>query len=281
MKKLFTFFLAVAIALLILIATSFFALLIDSVDSFILRGIFNTLSFVGFCVVLHKKGFPTWYYLSAGVIGYVIFSLILGTFYTGAHPGYKMIFFAPWVGLFFGWLFNNAQKIRSHWKIVFLCIYFFLHYAVLFDRGVHAIAYSPMINSAESTYRQDFEIGLLPSFDTLYVRDLKHEINLFHFWNSACGSCKMEMELYPAIIEELNGRVMIYPANSEMPNDTLGLFYSLSEFENSNCIKPIKGFGVKESPLIKTALFPSTVVLDKNGNIVFIGNLENALEKFQ
>ncbi len=281
MKKLLWYILAVALALLILVATSFFSLLIDSAHSFVARGVVNTLAFIFFSILCHRKGRPTWYYVSAGLLGYVIYSLIMGSFYTGTHPGYKMIFFAPWVGLFFGWLFNNASKLKMAWKVTFLALYFFIHYAILFDKGMHAIAYSPMINHAETAYPQERAIGLLSTSDTLFVRDLNHEINIFHFWNSACGSCKKEMELYPEIIENFKERAMIYPANSEMPRDTIGLFYSLPQFVNYKFITPIKGFGVKESPLIKTALFPSTVVLNKNGSVVFIGNLENAIEKFQ
>lgn len=281
MKKLLWYLLAVAIALLILIANSFYGYFITNYYCFAARGISVTLSFIIFSIVYHRKGKSTLFYVTAGLLSYIVFSLIAGSFYAGTHPGYKMTFFAPWVGLFFGWLFNNASKLKMAWKVTFLALYLFIHYAILFDKGLHAIAYSPMINHAETAYPQERAIGLLSTSDTLFVRDLNHEINIFHFWNSACGSCKKEMELYPEIIENFKERAMIYPANSEMPRDTIGLFYSLPQFVNYKFITPIKGFGVKESPLIKTALFPSTVVLDKNGSIVFIGDLENAMEKFQ
>jgi thiol-disulfide isomerase/thioredoxin len=281
MKKLLWYLLAVAIALLILIANSFYGYFITNYYCFAARGISVTLSFIIFSIVYHRKRKSTLFYVTAGLLSYVVFSLIAGSFYTGTHPGYKMTFFAPWVGLFFGWLFNNVSKLKMAWKVTFLALYFFIHYAILFDKGVHAIAYSPMINNSEKAYPQEHAIGLLSNSDTLFVRDLNHEISIFHFWNSACGSCKKEMELYPEIIENFKERAMIYPANSEMPRDTIGLFYSLPQFADNSSITPIKGFGVKESPLMKTALYPSTVVLDKNGNMLFIGNLENAIEKFQ
>lgn len=280
MKKLLYYIISVAIALLVLVATSFFALLIHKVESFILRGLVNTLAFTIFCVYYHRKGFASWFYLSSGFLAYIIYSLIMGTFYEGAHPGYKMIFFAPWIGLLFGWVFNNVSKIKTYQKLLLMATYFFVHYAILFDMGVRAIAYAPMIKNSKTTFEKEYAIGILEDMDTLHVSDLKHEINIFHFWNSACGNCKVEMDMYPELLREFEGRVAIYPANSEMPRDTLGLFYALSQFKESKFIIPVKGFGLKQSPLVKTALYPSTVILNSEGTVVFIGSLDDVFNEF-
>lgn len=281
MKKLFWYLLAIAIALVILIANSFYAFISEDYHSFVIRGIAVTLSFIVYAIFYHKKGKSTLFYVTAGLLGYVAFSLIGGTFYKNAHIGYKLTFFAPWVGLFFGWLFNNAQKIKTYWKVTFLAIYLFLHYTILFDIIFYEMSFGDMAKNKEVVYDQNLPVGILRSSDTLFVKDLKSEINIFHFWNSGCGSCKYDMGLYPDILLKLKGRATIYPANAPLERDSADLFFRLEELGNLNSIIPIKGFGIKKTPLIDVKIFPSAVVLDNQGNMIYVGELRHVLTEFK
>ncbi|MCX6313823.1 MAG: TlpA disulfide reductase family protein [Sphingobacteriales bacterium] len=129
-------------------------------------------------------------------------------------------------------------------------------------------------------YTPDFQItgktgeGLL-----LNSNSFKGKIVLFDFWHSKCGACYNKFPILEAFYtkEKDNANLLIYAFNKPLKGDSA--FQAFNEISKRDFHFPVllptdidlpEKFGV--------FLYPTTIILNKEGRVIFKGELEDAID---
>ena len=114
--------------------------------------------------------------------------------------------------------------------------------------------------------------------------DFKNKIVVLDFWNTSCGSCYAAFPEYTKQITKWSKQtdVEFYTVNVPIKTDSLGQADNVLKKRGYNFNNLIGFSPDSTNKIFKVVAFPTTIVFDKSGNIVYRGNpnqLDKVLEK--
>lgn len=121
------------------------------------------------------------------------------------------------------------------------------------------------------------KIGFDYQGNEIFITDWKGKMVLLDFWHSKCSSCFTK---FPQL-EALNSKYgksdsfLIFAVNHPLKSDTLNQSFRMIEQRNYT----FNNIVLSDKSIIKSfdiQFFPTTVILNKDGNIIFLGDIEEA-----
>lgn len=122
----------------------------------------------------------------------------------------------------------------------------------------------------------DFEVPLCREDGSIALKDLLGKPAVINFWATWCGGCCKELPEFQSFFDEYGDRVNVLAVHSAEMTEDVEAFLNKSSYsfifalDRDNTMIPALG---------GSSAFPQTVILDKNGVIVYnrIGSVDRAL----
>ena len=194
---------------------------------------------------------------------------------------YKIVpFYISWIlGVYAG--YNFYVRVNKKFIIPLLLSIFPITMSLgLYDLWFHRIEYGNWTGEVAAKPVASFEL-----FDKegamVNNESLKGKIILFDFWFVGCGPCWVKFPDLQRLYEqyESNPIVEIYAVNRPMEQDKPGALFS--RIEDKEYTFPV----LKGTQEIMDALdvykYPTVMLINANGEMVFMGELESAEEKLK
>ena len=114
--------------------------------------------------------------------------------------------------------------------------------------------------------------------NTITNQDFIGRYTIFDFWNTGCGVC---FQKFPKL-EELyrkygsNKNVFIYAVNVKLPRDKEGVSFEIISEKGYSFPTLQSGQAEDAKNIFGVKVYPTTIVLNQSGIIVFRGDMEKA-----
>jgi len=181
-------------------------------------------------------------------------------------------------GIFMGYLFYTSSKyVKSGIVVASILCCTFLYFKG-YDLWLNKLNFGTFTGIVHSKAE-------IPEFEftdkngnTFTNQDFVGKYAIFDFWNTSCGICFRE---FPKFEEQYvkyrsNSNVALYSVNVKLPRDKEGVsFEIISEIGYS--FPTLQGGQIEDAKnIFGVTVYPTVVVLNPAGVMVFRGNLENA-----
>jgi len=192
--------------------------------------------------------------------------------------------FNPIIGIVFGFIYLLLQKVYLKIAIVLLLIVF-CGWAT--SKAIHVwLDYYTYGTWSGLTDEEIIDFCLTSKDSKVCKADLKNKIVVLDFWNTSCGKCYAAFPEFSKQIKKWSrdSDIEFYTVNVPIKTDSLGQADNVLKtkgysFKNLIAYNPDSTYKV-----FKVIAYPTTIVLDKEGKIVFRGNpsqLEKILESMK
>jgi thiol-disulfide isomerase/thioredoxin len=117
------------------------------------------------------------------------------------------------------------------------------------------------------------------SDSSILDNNFSNKIIVLDFWHTQCGACFRKFPKLEALYQRFSSdtNFSFYAVNIPLPND--GPSKAWRMIENRGYTFPVaKSLTIQITNFFKIEAFPTTIICDKNGDVVFKGSIENAAE---
>ncbi len=183
-------------------------------------------------------------------------------------------------GILMGFLYYISKK---HFKIIiaalstFSCL--FLHFKG-YDMWIHKLSYGTYTGKID-TYPASNLKFTNEAGDSISLADMGGKYVVMDFWYSQCGVCFSKIPKTQTLYDQLkkDPDIVFYSINAKVDSDTEQ--YAFTHLKQLGYSLPVLRVNIKDSLLTKMGIvgYPTVLILDPNGNIVFRGGIESA-EKY-
>lgn len=246
--------------------------------SFSLRGIVSLLLYFFIPIFLKNKGsFDIPNAIAVLISPFVIFATsILPS--SDMALAYKLTSWMPIAGYGLAFLFEKSNLFQKKVLVISSSLILSLLLIKVFPAIIHNHIFSTYDSSVNLWIDDDYIIGVKESGDTLLAGDLKSEFTVLHFWSTACGACKIEMESYNKLLEsEIKDKVQICPIKIDLPRDKADDYLYNFNTQN-NTILPTHITKSQAEQAFQINSLPTSMVLHNQIQIISLGTLEEAID---
>ena len=175
----------------------------------------------------------------------------------------------------------NTQSVKNRYLYTFLLFLFpFMLNLNLYSSWVHFIEFGNFSGRVEDQQIISFELSD-ESGNITNNASVKGKIVLFDFWFISCGPCWKKFPQLQEVYEKYqeNPQVEIYAVNRPMSNDRPG--QSFQSIKDKGYTFPVLQGNQKVMDDFDIYVYPTVVVLDQNGQIAFMGKIDDAERTIQ
>lgn len=242
---------------------------------FILLGI---VSYFSFKLFKDRIGAVTiWIALTSFILIFIAFFLYQNTikFTIKLAPFYGTMF----LGLLAGYMLA-VGSIKQRRMVFFLGIIPLVFSLGASDLWVHKIEYGNWTGNVTSSKVIPFSFSDKTG-EIVNQDSLKGSVVLFDFWFINCGPCWRKFPKLQEIYEKYSTHadVQIYAVNRPMKRDEPGSLFST--IEEKNYTFPVLKGNQKDLDALGVYKYPTVMLLDKNGLIVFMGEHDEVEKKLE
>ena len=183
------------------------------------------------------------------------------------------------LGILSGYLYY-IKAIRKLALPLLLSIFPLLMSFGVYDLWIHKIEYGSWTGEVNEQKVAPFEL-LAKNGDLVTNETLADRIVLLDFWFISCGPCWVKFPDLQRIYEKYqsNPEVEIYAVNRPMPRDKPGALFQ--RIEDKEYTFPVLGGTQQVMDLLGVYKYPSVTILNQKGEMVFMGELEDAELKLE
>ena len=188
-----------------------------------------------------------------------------------------------YISVFLGILSGYFYYKRGFRKLVLpmlLALFPLLMSFGIYDLWIHKIEYGNWTGEVVEQKVVPFEL-LTKNGDAITNESLENKIVLFDFWFIGCGPCWVKFPDLQRLHEqyESNPMVEIYAVNRPMPRDKPGALFQ--RIEDKDYTFPVLRGNQQLMDLMGVYKYPSVMILNQKGEMVFMGELEDAERKLE
>ncbi|MDD2611645.1 MAG: TlpA disulfide reductase family protein [Bacteroidales bacterium] len=184
--------------------------------------------------------------------------------------------FAPSVGILLALLFEKITK--KAFKAILFLIPILIGLWLYFQGGKfwqHYIIYETF--SSGETFKKAPMFALKQDSVILTNTDFKGKIVVLYFWDTSCTYCIQKFPALKAKTDKWSKStdILFYSVNCPLERDTIGQAEAVlkaRKIDMVNLTGPEAGEKTYDATGIR--VFPTTIILDPSGNIVFWGDIE-------
>ena len=218
-----------------------------------------------------------WGVMTVIVVG-VLFALVPKAMFSTIKYSYKVwpfylsVMFGVMAGLYF---FKGSGS--SNMKPTYLALFPLLMALGPYDLWIHKIEYGNFFGKVAVKEVIPFEFTNKAG-EIVNNESLKGSYVLFDYWFIACGPCWVKFPELQKMYEEYesNPEVQIYAVNRPMRSDKPGALFS--RIEDRNYTFPVLAGTQETLDALGIYKYPTVMLLNPEGEIVFMGELEKAHE---
>ena len=242
---------------------------------FLLLGLVSYISFKNFGDRVGKV--TVWISLSFFILVFILFFLYQNTikFTIKLSPFYLTMF----LGLLMGYLVSRegARKMRIALILGVLPLIFSLGFSDLWN---HRIEYGNWTGEVSNSEVIPFSFSDKTG-NSIDQNLLQGKVVLFDFWFINCGPCWVKFPKLQEVYEKYNSHpdVEIYAVNRPMKRDEPGALFST--IEEKGYTFPVLRGTQEVLDALGVYKYPTVMLIDRNGFIVFTGELEQAEKKLE
>ncbi|MBC6111183.1 redoxin domain-containing protein [Pedobacter sp. CCM 8938] len=168
-------------------------------------------------------------------------------------------------------------------KISWLCIYILFNLFVFlkgYDLWLNKVNYGTFVGKVN--IQKDFTItGFDKNNKPVIVNKGKYVV--LDFWFSSCGACFKEFPQFENLYKKYKTRkdIMFYAVNTPMPSDKVGITSFRMIAERKYSFPVLQMTDNLEANKLAITVYPTTFLLDKNGNIIYKGDIEGLITQLE
>ena len=266
----------------------FFSLLIELITS-PLRGYVNLMAcaivtfllyfiFINLMLKKYESKLKSQWLLFACILGCIIIQLPLRIISFSGTLGTLPDFLFHLFGIFMGYFYHIYSKYVKLGIIVtsILCCTF------LYFKGYSLWLYKLNFGTFSGIQHVNVEIPVFQFTDkdgnSITNQDFIGKYVILDFWNSSCGVCFREFPKFEEQYMKYNSNkdVAIFAVNVKLPRDREGVSFEI--FSEKGYSFPTLQYGELEDAknIFGVSVYPTVVVLNPAGIIVFCGDMEKA-----
>jgi len=184
--------------------------------------------------------------------------------------------FGPSVGILLAWIFEKIT--RKSFRVIIFLIPFLIGLWLFIQGGKfwqHYIIYETF--SSGETYKKAPKFALKKDSVTLTNTYFKGKTVVLYFWDTSCTYC---IQKFPVLKEKSDKwsnstDILFYSVNCPLERDTSGQAEAVLKARNINMIN-LTGPDAGEKTYYATGIrvFPTTIILNPSGDVVFWGDIE-------
>ena len=174
-------------------------------------------------------------------------------------------------------LYKNCQKRRIVVLIIsiFTCIFFASYY----NKWIHKLNFDTFSGKTEEIIKQPLIFENIEG-NNVSVTDLKKQYVVLDFWSSTCNVCIKEFPNVQKVYDRYKGNshIKVYSVFCKISSKQETILSGLNILEKHNISLPILAISIKD-PILKEIgvnSFPTIIIFDPTGKIVFRGDIESA-----
>ncbi|MFY0627644.1 MAG: TlpA family protein disulfide reductase [Reichenbachiella sp.] len=215
-------------------------------------------------------------------IGLVILILTLPKAYFSTIK-YSMKIAPYYLAIIFGVISGYYFFIKDHHKFKVPIILGILPVLMTFgtyDLWVHKIEYGNWTGEVTAQQVAPFEL-INKAGEVVNNESLKGKVTLFDFWFIGCGPCWVKFPELQRIYEKYqsNSLVEIYAVNRPMKSDKPDALFT--RIEDKGYSFPVLAGTQEIMDTLDVYKYPSVMIINQNGDLVFMGELEDAEKKLE
>jgi thiol-disulfide isomerase/thioredoxin len=184
-----------------------------------------------------------------------------------------------YLGIAFGFMFVTFQKSFRIFTTVFGFSIAFLMFYAGYDLWLHKLDFGTFTGKVEAHNLPTKFEAFDESKSLVSEINFKNKIVLLDFWTTSCGACFRKFPKLQEAYEKYRSdpSIMVVAVNAPIQEDKAGqAFQMIREREYSFPVVVTKEENLAEKFGVQA--YPTTFVISQNGNIVFKGSIEGALE---
>jgi thiol-disulfide isomerase/thioredoxin len=183
------------------------------------------------------------------------------------------------LGILSGYLYYTKEIRKLKFPLV-LSLFPLLMSFGIYDLWTHKIEYGNWTGEVTAQTVAPFEL-LTKNGDLVTNESLGEKIVLFDFWFISCGPCWVKFPKLQRIYDQYksNPAVEIYAVNRPMPRDKPGALFQ--RIEEKNYSFPVLQGTQEIMDVLGIYKYPSVMIINQKGEMVFMGELEDAEKKLE
>jgi thiol-disulfide isomerase/thioredoxin len=276
------------IILLIFVFTAFFTLLLFAISQGAFTKSIGLEKGISMIVTFATLFILSWLGLlgfkkkvgAAGVLTTMAIVLLVLTFLNLQGATIKFTYkispyYISWIlGVIAGYYFFSRNKKRLLIPIV-LAIFPIIMAFGAHDLWIHRIEYGNWSGKVEERKAANFEL-INKAGEVVNNESLRGKVVIFDFWFINCGPCWVKFPDLQRLHEQYdsNPLVEIYAVNRPMTRDKPGELFE--KIEDKGYTFPVLQGTQEVMDALDIYKYPTVMILDQKGNLVFVGELEGA-----
>ena len=215
--------------------------------------------------------------LIACLIGCCIVQLPIRVFFSGTLVSLPDFLFHLF-GIFMGYFFHISDKyVKSGIVVISILCCIFLYFKG-YSLWLHKLNFGTFTGVQQ--IKVDIPVFQFTDNDgnTITSQDFAGKYTILDFWNSSCGVCFQKFPIFEEQYEKYksNNNVVLYAVNIKLPRDKEGASFEIFS-ERGYSFPTLQGGEVEDAKSIfGVTVYPTIVVLNPAGVMVFRGNMEKA-----
>ena len=180
-----------------------------------------------------------------------------------------------YLGVLFGILTHfTKQKVKFLSGIILVAISVWTSF-VGYNYWLHKVNFGTFTGKAYDQSPGQL-LGLNQFGQKITDETFKNKLVVLDFWHTRCGVCFQKFPLLQILYDKyrLDTTIKIVAVNRPLKQDTIGQAFSMLQSRGYNF--PILIPSIDSLPeKYKVTSYPTTIVIDKSGNIIYRGEIEN------
>ena len=183
------------------------------------------------------------------------------------------------LGFLAGYYLHSKSKKRLLIPIL-LALFPLVMLAGVNNLWVHKIEYGTFSGEVSNGKKISYEMSNKAG-EIISDKSLEGKYVLFDFWYRTCRPCWVKFPKLQQIYDSYSGHpeVAIYAVNRPMDWDKPGQLYS--SIEKKDYTFPVLAGNQEIMDAFEVYVYPTVVLMDKEGTIIFMGEIEDAEEKLE
>jgi hypothetical protein len=183
------------------------------------------------------------------------------------------------LGIMSGYLYYKKAVRKLILPLILLLFPLLMSFGI-YDLWIHKIEYGNWTGEVQEQRVASFEL-LSKNGDVVSNESLGGKIVLLDYWFIGCGPCWVKFPDLQRLYEqyESNPEVEIYAVNRPMPRDKPGALFQ--RIEDKGYTFPVLQGTQEVMDLLGVYKYPSVMILNQKGEMVFMGELEEAETKLE
>jgi len=183
---------------------------------------------------------------------------------------------AHFIGIGFGILIYISKLFIKAILGIFLMVITIWMAFVGYPSWIHKVNFGTYSGLVSYKITMPIE-GFDQSGNYISNQDFANKIVLIDFWHSGCGICFKEFPKFQALFDKYknDSSIVFLAINKPQKRDTIGQAFSMIKERNYTFTTMIP-VNVKLPDLFGVEYYPSVIILDKAGTVIFRGSIDNA-----